>query len=130
MPILSSQRNVLRQSLVEPIEQVAVTHPRVRLRRGQPGGGFVGVHSHEISDAVLLAANLGEDADTTAAVCGQVAGAYYGESGSLPLAGAPGASLHDYESGGSTWPDGPRRGLALKSGQVESWNLILAGSLK
>lgn len=29
-------------------------------------------------DAVLLAANLGEDADTTAAVCGQIAGAHYG----------------------------------------------------
>lgn len=32
-------------------------------------------------EAVLLAANLGEDADTTAAICGQLAGAYYGESG-------------------------------------------------
>ncbi|MBA4378927.1 MAG: ADP-ribosylglycohydrolase [Gemmatimonas sp.] len=31
--------------------------------------------------AVLAAANLGEDADTTAAVCGQVAGAFYGEGG-------------------------------------------------
>jgi len=31
--------------------------------------------------AVLQAANLGDDADTTAAVCGQLAGAYYGESG-------------------------------------------------
>ena len=29
----------------------------------------------------LQAANLGQDADTTAAVCGQIAGAYYGESG-------------------------------------------------
>ena len=34
--------------------------------------------------AVLRAANLGDDADTTAAVCGQVAGAYYGESGIPP----------------------------------------------
>ncbi|MGI1670233.1 MAG: ADP-ribosylglycohydrolase family protein [Neptuniibacter sp.] len=33
------------------------------------------------NDAVLLAANLGDDADTTAAVCGQIAGAYYGLSG-------------------------------------------------
>jgi len=32
-------------------------------------------------DAILMAANLGQDADTTAAVCGQIAGAYYGESG-------------------------------------------------
>ncbi len=31
--------------------------------------------------AVLAAANLGDDADTTAAVCGQLAGAYYGASG-------------------------------------------------
>lgn len=30
------------------------------------------------ADAVLRAANLGDDADTTAAICGQVAGAYYG----------------------------------------------------
>jgi len=29
----------------------------------------------------LKAANLGDDADTTAAICGQLAGAYYGESG-------------------------------------------------
>ena len=32
-------------------------------------------------EAILLAANLGEDADTTAAVCGQLAGAWYGASG-------------------------------------------------
>jgi ADP-ribosyl-[dinitrogen reductase] hydrolase len=31
--------------------------------------------------AILQAANLGDDADTTAAVCGQIAGAYYGASG-------------------------------------------------
>ena len=34
--------------------------------------------------AVLRAANLGDDADTTAAICGQVAGAHYGESGIPP----------------------------------------------
>jgi ADP-ribosyl-[dinitrogen reductase] hydrolase len=32
-------------------------------------------------DAVLAAANLGDDADTTAAICGQVAGAFYGDQG-------------------------------------------------
>lgn len=32
-------------------------------------------------DAVLTAANLGDDADTTAAITGQIAGAYYGEAG-------------------------------------------------
>jgi ADP-ribosyl-[dinitrogen reductase] hydrolase len=31
--------------------------------------------------AILKATNLGDDADTTAAICGQVAGAYYGEDG-------------------------------------------------
>jgi ADP-ribosyl-[dinitrogen reductase] hydrolase len=30
---------------------------------------------------VLLAVNLGDDADTTGAVCGQLAGAFYGEEG-------------------------------------------------
>ena len=32
-------------------------------------------------DAVLAAANLGRDADTTAAICGQIAGAHYGLDG-------------------------------------------------
>ena len=34
-------------------------------------------------DAILTAANLGDDADTTAAICGQIAGAFYG-SGGIP----------------------------------------------
>lgn len=41
------------------------------------------VHTHSFEDAILTAANLGDDADTTAAVCGQVAGAYYG-AGQIP----------------------------------------------
>ena len=32
------------------------------------------------SEAVLMAANLGDDAVTTAAICGQIAGAYYGQA--------------------------------------------------
>ena len=32
-------------------------------------------------DAVLEAVNLGHDTDTTGAICGQIAGAFYGESG-------------------------------------------------
>jgi ADP-ribosyl-[dinitrogen reductase] hydrolase len=36
-------------------------------------------------DAILLAANLGDDADTTAAICGQLAGAFYGVQ-DIPLA--------------------------------------------
>lgn len=35
-------------------------------------------HGETYEDAVLLAVNLGQDADTTGAVCGQLAGAYYG----------------------------------------------------
>jgi len=38
-------------------------------------------NSNDFREAVLLAANLGEDADTTAAITGQLAGAIWGESG-------------------------------------------------
>ena len=38
-------------------------------------------HTESFKAAVLRAANLGDDADTTAAVCGQVAGAFYGDAG-------------------------------------------------
>jgi ADP-ribosylglycohydrolase len=41
-------------------------------------------HSDNFRDGCLLAANLGDDADTTAAVYGQLAGAYYGESAIPP----------------------------------------------
>lgn len=35
-------------------------------------------HAETFEEAILEAANLGDDADTTAAICGQVAGAFYG----------------------------------------------------
>lgn len=38
-------------------------------------------NSQTFREGCLLAANLGDDADTTAAVYGQLAGAYYGEQG-------------------------------------------------
>jgi ADP-ribosylglycohydrolase len=38
--------------------------------------------SESFQDGALLAVNLGDDADTTGAVYGQLAGAYYGEQGS------------------------------------------------
>ena len=41
-------------------------------------------HTDNFDDAVLLAANLGGDADTVAAVAGQIAGAIYGASGIRP----------------------------------------------
>jgi ADP-ribosyl-[dinitrogen reductase] hydrolase len=37
-------------------------------------------YTNSFEDAILQAANLGDDADTTAAVCGQIAGAFYGEA--------------------------------------------------
>jgi ADP-ribosylglycohydrolase len=38
-------------------------------------------HHDDYENAVLAAANLGDDADTTAAVCGQLSGAHYGLTG-------------------------------------------------
>ncbi len=38
-------------------------------------------HSDSFEEGCLLAVNLGDDADTTAAVYGQLAGAFYGEAG-------------------------------------------------
>lgn len=37
-------------------------------------------HSNSFEDAILKAVNLGDDADTTASICGQLAGAFYGFS--------------------------------------------------
>jgi ADP-ribosyl-[dinitrogen reductase] hydrolase len=75
----------------ETIQAIARGDYRSKSEQEIEGSGYV-VRSLEAAlwcfwqtanfkDAVLRAANLGNDADTTAAVCGQVAGAYYGESG-------------------------------------------------
>lgn len=42
------------------------------------------LHTENFKDAILMAVNLGDDADTTAAVCGQIAGAFYGVDG-IPI---------------------------------------------
>ncbi len=39
------------------------------------------LHTESFADCILAAANLGNDADTTAAVAGQIAGAFYGHAG-------------------------------------------------
>lgn len=83
------------------LQQAAPLHPAVAevaagsFRRREPpeikGSGWV-VRSLEAAlwafyraksfeEAVLAAVNLGDDSDTTGAVCGQFAGAYWGESG-------------------------------------------------
>jgi ADP-ribosyl-[dinitrogen reductase] hydrolase len=76
-------------------------HPRIAevvagsFREGEPpeikGSGWVvqsleaalwAFHdSNDFEEAVLRAVNLGDDTDTTGAVCGQFAGAFFGESG-------------------------------------------------
>lgn len=88
----------------EPIRQagqIAPFHPEIKeivdgsFRRKRPpeivGSGYVVQSleaalwaSHDAEDfreAVLRAVNLGDDADTTGAICGQFAGAYWGASG-------------------------------------------------
>ena len=86
---------------LQRLKQIHALHPEVAdvaagsFRRKKPpevvGSGYV-VKSleaalwafHDAKDfreAVLRAVNLGDDADTTGAICGQLAGAYWGESG-------------------------------------------------
>lgn len=36
------------------------------------------MNSNSFEECVLMAANIGNDADTTAAIAGQIAGAFYG----------------------------------------------------
>lgn len=74
--------------LPKKIADIAQGTFHTKLRNEIRGSGYV-VDSLEAAlwcfyqtetyrDAILLSANLGDDADTTAAVCGQIAGAYYG----------------------------------------------------
>jgi len=51
-------------------------------------------HGRDFREGCLLAVNLGDDADTTGAVYGQLAGAYYGESG-IPQAWRGRLHQHD-----------------------------------
>ena len=50
--------------------------------------------AENFSEAVLTAGNLGDDADTTGAVCGQLAGACWGETG-IPVAWRGGPARTD-----------------------------------
>jgi ADP-ribosylglycohydrolase len=49
--------------------------------RGMEAALWAFYHSTSFREGALLAANLGDDADTTTAIYGQLAGAYYGEVG-------------------------------------------------
>jgi ADP-ribosyl-[dinitrogen reductase] hydrolase len=81
----------LERTMSEPLASIARGDYASKDRASIRSSGYV-VHTLEAAlwafnatssfeDAVLCAANLGEDADTVAAVCGQIAGAHYGLSG-------------------------------------------------
>jgi len=57
--------------------------------------------------AVLAAANLGDDADTTAAICGQIAGAFYGERG-IPGRWLDKLAMRDFIAGLAVTLSAPR----------------------
>jgi hypothetical protein len=61
--------------------RAAHRHDRRRAFRSGPGAVDGRYVDGAVFGGVLEAANLGEDADTTAAIVGQVAGAFYGVQG-------------------------------------------------
>lgn len=75
--------------LVEEIDEIATGSFKQRQPPEIKGTGYVVksleaalwafYHSNSFSEGCLLAVNLGDDADTTGAVYGQLAGAFYGE---------------------------------------------------
>ena len=84
-------REFLRRPLTEKIAAIAAGSFKSKMPPAIRGTGYV-VDSLEAAlwafhrtdtfrDGALLAVNLGDDADTTGAVYGQIAGAYYGEDG-------------------------------------------------
>ena len=52
--------------------------------RGMEAALWAFYHSTSFRQGALLSANLGDDADTTTAIYGQLAGAFYGEQGIPP----------------------------------------------
>jgi ADP-ribosyl-[dinitrogen reductase] hydrolase len=93
-----------RRSDAPAIDAIVRGSWRGKLRRDIRSSGYV-AHSLEaalwcvgrtssFAAAVLLAANLGDDADTTAAITGQLAGALYGASG-IPEAWLQRLAWHD-----------------------------------
>ncbi len=94
--VLSPEWPVLSElHAAKPLDPAILEVARGSYRRKEPpqirGSGYV-VDSLEAAlwafheaptfrDAVLAAVNLGDDADTTGAVCGQLAGAYFGADG-------------------------------------------------
>lgn len=82
-------------SIASPkVQAIAGGEYRVKTETGIRGSGYVVdcleaalwcfARTNSFEGAILAAANLGDDADTTAAVCGQIAGAFYGSAGVPP----------------------------------------------
>ena len=67
--------------LAQPVQLVEAGPGAHVVRTHGWGGYYIGANSADFREGCLLAANLGQDADTTAAVTGQLAGALYGLSG-------------------------------------------------
>jgi ADP-ribosyl-[dinitrogen reductase] hydrolase len=90
--LLFESRHALPGADLAPaIAAIARGDYRDKQRRDVKGSGYVVacleaalwcfLRTESYREAILMAANLGDDADTTAAVCGQIAGAYYGVQG-------------------------------------------------
>jgi ADP-ribosyl-[dinitrogen reductase] hydrolase len=83
-----------RNAFCEAVDEIAEGSFKVREPPVIQGSGYVircleaalwaFYHSHDFREGCLLAVNLGDDTDTTAAVYGQIAGAYYGVE-SIPV---------------------------------------------
>lgn len=81
----------LKGQLSEKINAIAAGEYQAKTVQHIRGNGYVVdaleaalwcfLKTESFAEAVLAAANLGDDADTTAAICGQIAGAYYGQNG-------------------------------------------------
>ncbi|HEY9612225.1 ADP-ribosylglycohydrolase family protein, partial [Allocoleopsis sp.] len=80
--------------LIDEIDEIAAGSFKHREPPEIRGTGYVGesleaalwafYHSKSFEEGCLLAVNLGDDADTTGAVYGQLAGAFYGAQGIPP----------------------------------------------
>jgi ADP-ribosylglycohydrolase len=89
--LLSGDFYPFNDPLEDDIEQIASGSFKERNPPEIKGSGYVVrsleaalwayYHSESFESGSLLAVNLGDDADTTGAVYGQLAGAYYGEAG-------------------------------------------------
>ncbi len=88
---LPFQRMTIAAPLTSEVAEVAYGSFRERKPPEIQGSGYVvksleaalwAFHdADDFQEAVLKAVNLGDDADTTGAICGQLAGAYWGEIG-------------------------------------------------